>query len=203
MIEKLIAKYPLVSDQIDKHELSVLLKSLHAVVDKHTPGAVVELGCYAGTTSLFISRLLHELDPHREFHVYDSFAGLPQKSAPDASPAGTQFRAGELRTSKRAFIKNFHQAGLQLPKIHTGWFAELKTRDMPQQIAFAFLDGDFYESILDSLRLIENRLSPGAVIVVDDYQSEALPGAAKAADEWLRGRHYKLHVEASLAIIYT
>jgi hypothetical protein len=41
----------------------------------------------------------------------------------------------------------------------------------------------------------------GAIIVVDDYANEALPGVARAVDEWLRIHGGKLRVEASLAII--
>lgn len=72
---------------------------------------------------------------------------------------------------------------------------------MPEIISFAFLEGDYYESIQDSLRLIENKLAPGAVIVVDDYANEALPGAALAVDEWVRSRGLRVRVEASLALI--
>ena len=72
---------------------------------------------------------------------------------------------------------------------------------MPEIISFAFLDGDYYESIQDSFRLIENKLTPGAVIVVDDYANEALPGAALAVDEWVRSRGLRVRVEASLALI--
>lgn len=67
---------------------------------------------------------------------------------------------------------------------------------------FAFLDGDYYESIKNSLKLIENKLANQSVIVVDYYSNEALPGAAKAVDEWLVHRTgYSLKTEASLAII--
>jgi O-methyltransferase len=202
MIDELLEKYPLVSDQVDKNELRVLLRELKTVIDKGVPGAVVEFGCYEGTTSLFISRLLRVADVSRPFHAYDSFAGLPEKSAVDNSPAGMQFKAGELRASRQNFIKHFRKAGLPRPKIHAGWFKELADSDIPDHIAFAFLDGDFYDSIKDSLRLIENKLVPGSVIAVDDYQSEALPGTAKAVNEWLEGKPYKLRTEASLAIIY-
>jgi UDP-N-acetylmuramate--alanine ligase len=41
----------------------------------------------------------------------------------------------------------------------------------------------------------------GTNVVVDDYANEALPGAGKAVDEWLRTHPAKLHVEHSLAII--
>ena len=72
---------------------------------------------------------------------------------------------------------------------------------MPEQIAFAFLDGDYYASIRDSLALVWPRLTPGAVIIVDDYANEKLPGAARAVDEWLATHPAQLRVQASLAIL--
>jgi O-methyltransferase len=204
MVEEFLRKYPISSDQIEARELRVILHELQRVVEQGVAGDVVEFGCFEGTTSLFMQRLLVARKSPKQLHVYDSFAGLPDKGQEDQSPTGSQFRAGELRAAKPVFIKNFRQAGLPLPAIHKGWFNQLGAHKVPGTIAFAFLDGDFYSSILDSFRLITPKLAPQAVIVVDDYQSEALPGAAKAVDEWLAAHpQARLRVEASLAVIYT
>ena len=70
------------------------------------------------------------------------------------------------------------------------------------KIAFAFLDGDFYESIRDSLRLVLPRMQQGGVIVVDDYAREALPGAAKAVHELVSPTQKgNIRVAHNLAII--
>lgn len=194
-------KYPIVSEQIDAHELVVLLKELEQRLVAGATGSVVEFGCYVGTASVFIGRLLAHYSNVTSYHVYDSFEGLPEKTAKDLSPAGEQFKAGELLATKKQFIATMKKAGLALPAIHKGWFSDLAPHDVPGNIMFAFLDGDYYESIKDSLRLIEGKLAEGAVIVVDDYANEALPGAAKAVDEWLTGKPYALRTQASLAII--
>jgi len=196
---ELLQKYGLISDQVDKEQLSVILAELERVLAASTEGAVVEFGCYIGTTSLFIRRLLDARNDSREFHVYDSFEGLPPKSAEDESRAGEQFVAGELAVSKKQFMQQFQKAGLRPPVIHKGWFGELMSAEVPERIAFAFLDGDFYESIKDSIRLVRPRLAPGSTIVVDDYAREALPGAKKAVDELLPGR--PIFVSHNLGII--
>jgi O-methyltransferase len=98
-------------------------------------------------------------------------------------------------------VRNFKHANLKLPIIHKAWFDDLTASDIPDSIAFAFLDGDYYASIMTSLRLITPHLSPGACIVVDDYQSSALPGARKAVDEWARAHTYSCRSEQSLAIL--
>ena len=198
----LLAKYPIISDQVDAKELGVLLRELETVLRSGATGNIVEFGCYVGTTSLFIRRLLDAYDFTGEFHVYDSFAGLPEKTQADASTAGEQFKAGELLAPRKTFIQNFKKAGLKLPIIHKGWFADFSPNDVSEDISFAFFDGDFYESIVDSFRVCDGKFHKKATIVVDDYANEALPGAARAVDEWLKvNRQFAVRTEASLAII--
>lgn len=197
----ILSQYPLISDQVDKAELSVLLTELEKQLIREVSGSVVEFGCYLGTTSLFIRRLLDIYKSQGQFHVYDSFAGLPQKTKFDESPAGIQFKAGELTVSKNDFIRQFKKAGLRLPYIHKSWFSELTTADIPDNIIFAYLDGDFYESIRDSLNLIKPKLEVDGVIVVDDYANEALPGVSKAVDEWCHLNKKDLTVRANSAFI--
>lgn len=180
-IDKLINSYKLISDQISRESLHVVLESLNAVIDDYIEGDIVELGCYRGTTSLFIERLLKVQDQRfRSFHVYDSFEGLPEKSPEDKGVLGEHFKKGELQVSKKDFIGQFKKAGLKSPIIHKAWFNELTKNDIPNKIAFAFLDGDFYQSILTSLKLTWPKLSKGGIVCIDDYKREALPGVEKA-----------------------
>jgi O-methyltransferase len=196
-----ILDYPIVSDQITPQELAVIVRECQKVLAAGVPGDIVELGCYVGTTSLFLQRLLKANGTGKVLHVYDSFADLPDKLPQDASPAGEQFKGGELVATKAQFIKHFKQAGLPLPVIHKAWFEDLTIQDTPQTISFAFLDGDFYSSILASLKVVWPKLQPGAVVVIDDYQTEALPGVRQALKEWSRDHSFTLQVEASLAIV--
>lgn len=130
----------------------------------------------------------------KKLWIYDSFEGLPEKSEVDESVLGLAFRGGELAVTKREVKERFLRAGLPVPVIKKGWFADLKDEDLPERIAFAFLDGDFYESIKDSLRLVVPRMALGGVLVVHDYSNPALPGVRKAVDEWgdLDNRDFRL-----------
>ncbi len=194
IIHGLLAKHPLISDQVNIDQVRVILTELGKITASDTPGDIVEFGCYIGTTSLFVRRFLNALGVigptshtcERQFHVYDSFEGLPEKTAADGSRAGEQFRGGELAVSKKAFLREFQKTHLHPPVIHKGWFNQLTSTDVPEKIAFAFLDGDFYESIRDSLKLVLPRMQKGSVIIVDDYAREALPGAARAVHEHFR-----------------
>ena len=122
--------------------------------------------------------------PVKKLWIYDSFEGLPEKSGADESVLGVDFKEGELYVTKREVKERFLRAGLPVPVIRKAWFADLEASDLPERIAFAFLDGDFYESIRDSLKLVAPRMSEGGAMVVHDYSNPALPGVKKAVDEW-------------------
>lgn len=189
----------LLSDQVDAREIAIILRELETVLTNGVSGNVAEFGCYVGTTSVFLAKRL--MTTAKKLYLYDSFEGLPAKTREDDSPAGLQFREGELLATKKQLIHNLKQAHVPMPIITKGWFSQLTTKDIPSQISFAFLDGDYYRSVLDPLQLIWSLLAPGAIVVVDDYANEALPGAARAVDTWLANHTATLRVEHSLAII--
>lgn len=189
----------LLSDQVDEREVRVVLRELERVLAAQVSGDVTEFGCYVGTTSVHLAERLK--DTGRTLWLYDSFEGLPPKTSEDSSPAGEQFVTGELLATKKQLIANLKQARVPMPKITKGWFSDLTDSQVPPQVAFAFLDGDYYHSVKDPLKLIWPRLSPGSIVVVDDYANEALPGAARAVDEWLQGHQATIKVEHSLAIL--
>lgn len=203
--DELVRNHTPISDQVSPEQLRVILRELEHTLEHQSEGAIVEFGCYIGTTSLFIRRLLDSRGESSQhpFHVYDSFEGLPAKTVQDTSQAGEQFQAGELRVSKKQFLHEFFKAGLEAPIVHKGWFGNLQPAEVPDPILFAFLDGDFYESIRDSLRLVLPRMLPGGVIVIDDYAREALPGAARAVHDYLPPEYrLGLRTEQNLGIIH-
>lgn len=195
----------LISDQVSRADIALIWRELEQVLTAKVPGAVVEFGCYVGTTSLFIQRQLNELDERlRSFHVYDSFEGLPQKTTSDASAAGADFQAGKLAVSKKEFLRQFHAAKLRVPVMHKGWFNTLTNADVPEPIAFAFLDGDFYTSILDSLRLVWPKMSRGGTVLIDDYQRPELPGVERAVREFFADKAIPaLRIEHNIAILHS
>ncbi len=199
--QQLLAHYPIISDQIKKPALSVVLHELEKVLKQGTEGDVVEFGCYVGTTTIFLRRLLSESHSEKRLYAYDSFAGLPAKATQDQSGAGEQFKSGELTVSKKHFMQTFMRANLQPPITHKGWFKDIAPEQLPQAISYAFLDGDFYDSIIDSLRLVWPRLSAGGVITIDDYQQEALPGVERAVQDFFHDKPIQLHHEHNIAII--
>ncbi|MFV0484651.1 MAG: TylF/MycF/NovP-related O-methyltransferase [Candidatus Saccharimonadales bacterium] len=187
--------------QIDMVQRELILTELEKALE--ADGDVVELGCYMGETSVQMGRLMRKLGAQKKLWLYDSFEGLPEKSGADASAIGVNFKAGELKASKAEVMMKFKKAGLNLPIVKKGWFDELEpSRDLPEKICFALLDGDYYDSIKVSLGLVAPKMGVKGIIVVHDYQNEALPGARKAVDEFLqKNGNYKLRVQSGIAIV--
>lgn len=202
------------NDQVSEAETEKILGLARRCLD--VPGDFVELGCYKGDTSLLLAEIIRDYNREhvvenpvekdvkkmgknggepKKLWVYDSFEGLPEKTQEDESVLGFDFKSGELFVTKREVKERFLRAGLTVPVIKKGWFSELSLDDLPEKIAFAFLDGDYYNSILDSLNLVANRMVKGGVIVVHDYNNSALPGVKKAVDEWLQNKSIDYSIE--------
>lgn len=175
--------------QVSEGETAVILSKLRDVLARKVSGDIVEFGCYRGDTSLLIERILEREFPENpsRLWIYDSFEGLPARTLEDASVAGDGFKQGELFVSKREVVERFKKAGLHVPRVRKSFFENLDAKnDLPSEIAFAFLDGDLYQSIKTSLELVTPRMNrQGGVILVHDYNNPQLPGSARAVDEWL------------------
>lgn len=148
------------------------------VIEQGVPGDVVELGCYQGETSKVLQKIVLELS-NKKLYVYDSFEGLPERD----HDKGDGFTSGGLVADKETVIENFKRNDLPPPIILKAWFKDINT--CPDPIAFAFLDGDFYASIKDSLSLVWEKMSPKGIVAIHDYHSKPLRGVKLATDEFL------------------
>lgn len=168
------------------------------VLVREVPGDFVELGCNEGYSAVLFRKVIDHYDPSRELHVYDSFEGLPDARPEDGN---TPFFGGQMAVAQEKLLANFRAAGVKPPVIHPGWFDKTLPTQLPDTIAFAHLDGDFYESILVSLEHVYPRLSKGAICLIDDYADpevyngwNLLPGVKRACDEFLRDKPEQVSV---------
>lgn len=192
IIDKLLLNYPMIdSAMISKNQLRIILTNLKKVIDSNVEGDVVELGCFYGTTSLYIKKILDYYKSNKIFHVYDSFEGLPEKGTEDINEVEKQFEKGYCKTNKETFINNFKSANFKLPEIHVGWFGEIPDNEYPTKIAFAFFDGDFYNSIYNSFEKVYPKLVSNGRIAIDDYQWAVLPGVERACKDFLKDKPEK------------
>lgn len=157
------------------HDRKYNLRSLLRLV-REVPGDTAECGAYQGASSYLICESIAGTE--KRHFVFDSFAGLSEPSAAD----GDYWKHGDLSTSEREIRQRLQM--FPFVDYMTGWiptrFAEVADR----RFSFVHVDVDLYEPTRDTLEFFYPRLSPGGMLVCDDYGARWCPGAKRALDEF-------------------
>ncbi|MFD5513699.1 TylF/MycF/NovP-related O-methyltransferase [Streptomyces sp. NPDC127051] len=163
---------------LDRGRLAAVEQELTRVVDSEIHGPVVELGCFKGGMTAMMRATLDALgDKDRVIHTYDAFEGIPAAGPHD----GDHLKDGDFSASVED-VKRLHRRwGLRLPQVHAGWFDVTLPSQLPEGIAFAYLDADRYSSTLAALRAAIPLMSPGGVILLDDYADAAASRISETA----------------------
>jgi len=144
------------------------------VIAEGIAGDIVETGVWRGGASIMARAVLAAYDePVRCVYLADSFAGLPPPDAArfpaDAGSDLHEFR--ELAISLDQVRQNFATFGLLDERVRfvQGWFRDTMPDFPARQIAVLRLDGDMYESTIDPLTHLFDRVPAGGWVIVDDY----------------------------------
>lgn len=175
---------------VGRRRLESLRACVEQALDEGVPGDFVETGVWRGGCVLLMRAVLAARGvTDRRVFAADSFAGLP---APDAAryprDAGNTLHAVPVLAVPRAEVAaNLARFGLLDEQVVflEGWFRDTLPRAPIERLALMRLDGDLYESTLDALRHLYDKLSPGGFCVIDDY---VLEGCRSAVDEFRRAR---------------
>ena len=139
------------------------------------PGDVLELGTYRGG-SLF---LLAAACPERRVFGLDTYRGMPCK----ADPAVDVHRAGEFHETSLEMVERFVLPLQNAVPIAMTVPEDLHAYPLDGPFALAHFDGDLLASCRAFLDHVLPRLSPGGVIVFDDYKWGRCPGVQQAIEE--------------------
>lgn len=142
------------------------------------PGNFYEAGVFRGGTALLLRKILEKNPAGKQLRLFDTFDGMPETNAQKdihraGDFSGTSLAGVQLLVGTPDFIT--YHPGI-IPASFTGLEADT--------IAFAHIDLDIYQGILDSCAFIYPRLSRGGVIVFDDYGFMSCPGAREAVDQF-------------------
>jgi O-methyltransferase len=150
------------------------------------PGDTAECGVFRGGGSYLIASFLVRSRLSKAHHLFDSFEGL---SGPE-SEDGTHWRKHNLAVGLAATEKLMSR----FPNIHIykGWIPNRFQEIANRQFSFVHIDVDLYQPTRDSIEFFYPRLTPGGIIICDDYGSSACPGATKAMNEFLQDKSEKM-----------
>jgi O-methyltransferase len=149
---------------------------------RHCAGEFWECGVYKGGTAMLLKQVLADCDQPRVLRLFDTFEGLP-----DADPGRDFHRRGQFADTSQAEVAA-RVGGREFVHIHAGRIPATFAGLSDARIAFAHVDVDLYESVRDCCEFIYPRLSPGAVMIFDDYGRRFCPGARKAVDEYFEDK---------------
>jgi O-methyltransferase len=140
-------------------------------------GAFAEVGVYRGETA----RIIHEMDPSRPLHLFDTFTGFDQRDLTVENPGSENSNIDFSDTGidlVRGFIK-----GNEKIFFHPGYFPDTAI-GLTEKFAFVHLDADLYQPTLAGLNYFYPHLLPGGVIIIHDY-NHTWSGVEKAVNEFL------------------
>jgi O-methyltransferase len=140
-----------------------------------------ECGVFRGGTALMFAEILAgkaRAKENRALYLFDTFEGMPE-----AHPEKDKHKSGDLADTSVERVSSLFKGEFQ-PKIVAGWIPETFKGLEDRRIAFAHVDVDIYQSVVDCCAFIYPRLAKGAVMVFDDYGFPTCPGARLAVDEF-------------------
>ena len=146
---------------------------IESVVKNNVEGDFIETGVWRGGACILARALFNILDKDRTVWVADSFEGLPKPNEElyPEDKGDDLYSIEQLRVSMEQVKQNFERFNLldDNVKFLKGWFKDT-LKDAPiEKIAIARLDGDMYESTMDSLVNLYHKVSPGGFVIIDDY----------------------------------
>ena len=177
--------------------INALCQAVRYVTRHRIPGAFVECGVWRGGSAMAAARTFIECgDSERPMFLFDTFDGMTPPSEIDRDIGG-RAAAGLLASEDRETSVVWAYAPLDEVRVNvaaTGYPMD-RVRFVagpveatipshaPEAVAILRLDTDWYESTKHELEHLVDRVSPGGVLIIDDYGH--WQGARRAVDEFL------------------
>jgi len=156
------------------------------VMNKGVTGDVIEAGCYRGGTGVLMRAVLDEDQDKRTVWVADSFQGIPMPASEKGKAVDeTKDWSARYDVSQPKVEGVFRRYGFGGHRVQflPGFFNESLRSPTLSQASFSVIhiDVDSYDSVLDVLKALYPKLSPGGYVVIDDIH---LFGVREAINEY-------------------
>jgi O-methyltransferase len=173
----LAAPYTLVSPERLYTLYALALNALHL------GGDIWECGVYKGGTARMLAEILAtQARPGVQLHLFDTFSGMPETDATLDMHRQGDFSDTSLEAVRRV-VGNPERV-----EFHPGWIPDTFRGLENAAIALAHVDVDIYQSVRDCCAFLYPRVTPGGVMIFDDYGFPTCPGARKAVDAFFANK---------------
>lgn len=183
-----------------------IIRCIKEVEQAQVPGIMVETGCALGGSTILMGKTKR---PARVLKVYDVFGMIPEPSERDGADVHERYEviAGgsssgikggkyygyedDLINKVRGNLRKFGLSEKDNIELIQGLYEDTLVVDEP--VALAHIDCDWYDSVMTCLVRIEPQLSPGGILIIDDYHHYS--GCKKAVDEYFNSRKSDYQME--------
>ncbi len=160
---------------IGRKRLENIQHCVETVLADKIPGDFIETGIWRGGACIFMRGLLMAYGvTDRMVWAADSFEGVPPPTRPeDAGFDMSRSVFPVLAVSLDQVRELFRRYGLldQNVRFLKGWFKDTLAAAPIERLAILRLDGDLYESTMDALAPLYDKVGRGGFVIVDDYNS--------------------------------
>jgi len=168
--------------------IKVIFSLLKPVI--HLPGDLAECGVFRGHTLIPVGLYLAQNKIDKRVYGFDSFEGFGDVDRGGATEDEFIKEYGDLDDTSFDLVQgmvdrfdlNNHVSLIR------GYFDRTLQTVSTKRFCFVHLDVDLYESYITCLQFFYERMVPGGVILLDEYNDPPWPGCNRAVDEFLRGK---------------
>lgn len=183
-------------------KLLSLGEAIRSIKRDGVPGHFVEYGVALGGSAVYLAS---EIDGDRQFHGYDVFGMIPAPGTEDDERSKERYeiirsgRSGGLGGNTYygyqenlfdTVCETFDSLGQPVDGqkifLHRGLFEDTVQFSAGTRIALAHLDCDWYAPVKHCLEQTGDALSPGGLMILDDYNDYG--GCRRATHEFLEAR---------------
>ena len=167
-------------------QLVLLCEQLSLV--RAVPGAVLEVGCSTGMTTVFLNKFMEAEGIEKPYFALDTFSGFVEEDVRyEAEQRGKPARAYDIfRTNSRRWFDRTMRMN-RVSRVRS-IEADANAFDFAPlgPLAFCLLDVDLYRPTRKAVAQLYAQLSPGGVLLVDDCDASHVlfDGADQAYKEF-------------------
>ncbi len=186
-----------------------LLQSLRHLKNKKIDGDYVECGVWKGGNIILFKKFIEDEDENskKKIFAFDTYEGMtePDKNDYDLSSnitANILLKADKAKKTNTWGICDLESVkkNIQTCVNSTENIKFIKgpvestlndTSNLPNKISLLRLDTDWYSSTKKELDVLYDRVTPGGIVIIDDYGHWG--GAKKAVDEFFLNKYVWMH----------
>ncbi len=163
----------------DKIRFYIIWFQIERLRKENIEGDFAELGVHKGETA----KLIYEMDTSRNLHLFDTFEGFNEIDLQYENNKGGKYTCNEFSDTNLQSVKKYINPGINV-FFYPGYFPDTAAGLKNIKFSFVNLDADLYKPTLHGLKFFYERLSPGGVIIIHDY-NHTWDGIKRALDEFL------------------